>query len=314
MSDFPPPPRKFAEGFSILWILFVLTFAIRLALLVGFSRSSEFLPEGDDMQFYNAWATRILQGHFTDGKAFYGLPGYAYCVALIYALTGGMNPFAVGLVQAALEAGTAVVLYRLAIFAFARRAADGSDGMAALRPQIVGTLAALGWAAFVPAQVFSLILMPASWLVFAYWGCVWWVMKTPGVSCWSPWLGLGLICGLVAMMVATILFVIPLIVAGILLKVEAGQPWRARLAKVAAALALLLAGLYTGSAPAWIHNYFIAHEPVMLSAHSGINFWIGNHPSANGYPKIPAGLRASQEGLLKDSITVAERAAGRTLQ
>ena len=121
MPYFPPSLRKFAEGFSFLWILFLITFAIRLGLLIGFSRSLDFLPEGDDMLFYNDWATRILAGHFTDGKAFYGLPGYAYCVALIYALTGGMNPFAVGLVQAALEAGTAVVLYRLAVLAFARR-------------------------------------------------------------------------------------------------------------------------------------------------------------------------------------------------
>jgi hypothetical protein len=71
--------------------------------------------------------------------------------------------------------------------------------------------------------------------------------------------------------------------------------------------------LYIGASPAWIHNYFIAHEPVMLSAHSGINFWIGNNPSATGYPKMPPGIRATQEGLLKDSITLAEAAAGHKL-
>jgi tetratricopeptide (TPR) repeat protein len=66
--------------------------------------------------------------------------------------------------------------------------------------------------------------------------------------------------------------------------------------------------------PAWIHNYVIAREPVLLSAHSGINFWIGNHPGANGFPKMPPGIRASQEGLLRDSITRAEEAAGRKLK
>jgi len=49
---------------------------------------------------------------------------------------------------------------------------------------------------------------------------------------------------------------------------------------------------------------------VMLSAHSGINFWIGNNPVATGYPKMPPGIRATQEGLLKDSITLAEEAVG----
>jgi hypothetical protein len=58
---------------------------------------------------------------------------------------------------------------------------------------------------------------------------------------------------------------------------------------------------------------FIAKEPVMLSAHSGINFWIGNNPTANGYPKMPPGIRATQEGLLKDSITMAEYQTGRKM-
>jgi tetratricopeptide (TPR) repeat protein len=58
----------------------------------------------------------------------------------------------------------------------------------------------------------------------------------------------------------------------------------------------------------------VAHDPVLLSAHSGLNFWMGNSPGATGYPKIPAGLRASQEGLLKDSITWAEKAAGHPLK
>jgi hypothetical protein len=78
-------------------------------------------------------------------------------------------------------------------------------------------------------------------------------------------------------------------------------------------MAVLVAGLYVGASPAWIHNYFIAHEPVMLSAHSGINFWIGNNPTATGYPKMPPGIRATQDGLLRDSVTLAQQAAGRKL-
>jgi tetratricopeptide (TPR) repeat protein len=58
----------------------------------------------------------------------------------------------------------------------------------------------------------------------------------------------------------------------------------------------------------------VAHDPVLLSAHGGLNFWMGNNPVANGYPKIPSGLRPGQEGLLKDSITRAEEAAGHPLK
>ncbi|MEI9897126.1 MAG: hypothetical protein WDN28_25500 [Chthoniobacter sp.] len=157
------------------------------------------------------------------------------------------------------------------------------------------------------------MLMPTVWLVFAYYFCLWFAVKTRTASWWKPWLGLGLFCGFVAMLVATILFAVPLLIVAVFRSVARDQPWPARGPKIAAAIATLVAGLYVGASPAWIHNYFIAHEPVMLSAHSGINFWIGNNPTATGYPKMPPGIRATQEGLLKDSITLAEAAAGRKL-
>ena len=55
-------------------------------------------------------------------------------------------------------------------------------------------------------------------------------------------------------------------------------------------------GAVVGTSPCWIHNYFIAGEPVFLSAHGGVNFWIGNNPTANGYPKIPTGMHQDQAG------------------
>ena len=302
--------RKFALPFSpVLWV-FLLAFAVRLLVLIRFSHSIHFLPGSDDMKFYNDWAMRIAAGHFTDGKAFYGLPGYAYCVAAIYKMTGGFNPFAVGLVQVAFEGGIAALLYKIASLAFAPSQASGEGAM---RPQAIGWLAALAWTFYLPAQTFSIILMPTVWLVLAFYTCVWWLVKTHASSWWRPWLGLGLACGVMAMLVATILFLVPLMLLAIVLTVERGRAWRIRLPRILAAAALLVCGIYAGASPAWIHNYFIAREPVMLSAHSGINFWIGNNPSATGYPKMPPGIRATQEGLLRDSITLAEQAAGRKL-
>ena len=46
----------------------------------------------------------------------------------------------------------------------------------------------------------------------------------------------------------------------------------------------------------------MAHDRVILSAHGGINFWIGNNPDANGYPRFPPGMRAGQAAMLEDSI------------
>src|SRR4029077_2443442 len=76
----------------------------------------------------------------------------------------------------------------------------------------------------------------------------------------------------------------------------------------------VVVGIALGTSPCWVHNYFIAHDPVPLSAHSGINFWIGNNPQANGYPRFPPGLRAGQAAMLQDSIDQAEAVAGRRLK
>jgi len=304
--DKPLSPRL---GFvtAVPFWLFVATFGVRLLALVQHADSDQLVPRGDDMQFYNDWAQRILRGQFTDGKAFYGLPGYPWILAGIYAIAG-FNPFAVGFVQAGIEAATAVILFRLSCEIFS----EARDSAVVLRiAPCVGVVAALGWTFFLPAQAFSLILMPTAWLICAFWGLLLWMLKTRDSGGVWPWLAMGLIAGLCAVVIATILFLLPLLVAGIAFRGDAVLGlWKRRLLAVGS----LLMGLLVGTAPAWAHNYFIAREPVILSAHSGLNFWIGNNPVANGYPKIPPGLRASQEGLLKDSITLAERAVGRPLK
>src|SRR5688572_13894135 len=106
------------------WI-FLLAFAVRLLVLVPFSHSIHFLPESDDMQFYADWASKIGQGQFTDKKAFYGLPGYAFALAAIFFFTGGFDPFLVGLLQALMDAGIAVLIYRISCLAFS---SDNDDG------------------------------------------------------------------------------------------------------------------------------------------------------------------------------------------
>lgn len=296
------------------WGVFILAFAIRLLVLVQFSHSPHFIPDGDDMKFYSDWALRITHGQLTDHQAFYGLPGYAFCLAAIYKVSGGLDPFFAGLLQALMDAGVATLIYRIARTVFAATAEESGERLAAARPHVIGGGAALLWMAFTPAQAFSMILMPTIWVVLAYYYCVWWAVKTERSTSWKPWLGLGVFVGVVAMLVATILFTLPLLLVAMFLAVERGAPLRARWPKLAAAGVALVGGVYLGASPAWLHNYFVAHEPVMLSAHSGINFWVGNNPTANGYPKMPPGIRASQEGMLRDSITVAEKALGRPLK
>lgn len=288
---------------------FLGALVLRLWVALQVADTAYFLPTQGDMKFYSDWARRIAAGVLTDHQAFYGLPGYAYLLGGIYRVVG-FQPFLVVLLQTVSEAVTALLIYRIAV-----RVAESGAGARTGRwkPWMTGWAASLGWVFFVPAQAYSSILMPSAFAVTAYWSVVWWVMRRRAARppLWEL-AALGVFMGAVAMMVANILFLAALVIAAICLR----RDWRGGRAVAwrAAAAAGLLGGIGVGASPCWLHNRWVAGEPVFLSAHSGINFWLGNNPEANGYPNIPEGLRTDQKGMLLDSIAWAERAEGRPLK
>jgi tetratricopeptide (TPR) repeat protein len=288
--------------------LFAFVFLIRIVALARLTSSPVLLPSGSDMHFYDEWAKQILHGRLTDHFAFYGLPLYAYLLAFLYKIFG-YGPFVPGFFQACLDAGTATLIYKITV-----RVLRGV-GPAPVRffsDPVCGTgiAAAAGWAFFVPAQAYSVILMPTSWFVFVFWLLVWQLVKTDRApSAWRS-LTFGVLIGVTAMGVATILFLVPLVLIALVWRPPATRSsTRARLA----AIALLFVGLGAGTSPCWLHNYFVARDRVFLSAHGGINLWLGNNPEATGYPRFP-GLHAGQTGMLRDSIDLLEAAMGRTLK
>lgn len=303
--------------------VFIGVMLLRLLVLFRSTDTLHFLPTQGDMKFYSDWALRIVGGQWTDHQAFYGLPLYAYLLAGLYALIG-FQPYVALLLQAVAEGAIGWLIFRLAPLAFAdptetAETAPRDEDHHPRQTSLIGAAAALGWALFVPAQAYSTILMPTTYFVAAFWFVIWWTLrerKSPLRA--REFFLMGLFMGFVAMMVANILFLSGVVVAALCCKrswvaaLPAARAARWRLRVVAAIL--LCGGIGLGAAPCWIHNYFVAGEPVLLSAHSGINFWIGNNPEANGYPKVPGGMRADQEGLLRDSITFAQRHTGRPLR
>ena len=295
--------------------LFAFVLLMRILVLSRLTASAFLLPMRGDMHFYDHWAQRILQGQLTDHLAFYGLPLYAYVLALVYKLVG-YGPFVPGLLQAFADAATAVIIYHLGVRVFAPtpppRLAPGNAFNPNTRAQFIGVAASLGWAFFLPAQTYAVILMPTVGLVLAFWFLVWRIVRTGAAPRPLQALAYGALVGFVAMSVATILFLLPLLIAAILLR-PTPDPVRPSITK-ATAIVMIVVGLVAGSAPCWVHNYFIARDPVFLSAHSGVNFWIGNNPFATGYPRFPPGLHAGQEVMLADSVNVAEKTVGHSLK
>ena len=293
-----PPTGRFSLGVS--HGIFLVVVGLRLLALLRLTHSSLLIPSRGDMHFYNDWARQILHGQFSQPLAFYGLPGYPYLLAVLGRVFGE-NPFIPGLLQAALDAGTAVLIYQIFLRIFGE--------VSSPYPRLVGIFAAVGWAFFVPAEAYSIVLMPTAWFVFVFWLVVWRLVRTDAAPSTAECFFLALLIGITATAVATILALVPLMFAVFVFKKEPGR-WR----RATTGIGILLLGLAVGTSPCWIHNYFTARDPVVLSAHSGINFWIGNNPKANGYPRFPPGLRAGQAAMLQDSIDQAEAAAGHSLK
>src|SRR6266403_609941 len=265
-----PPAGRLSLGLGHL--IFLGVFLLRLGAVLRLTHSSLLLPSRGDMHFYNDWAKDILHGQFSQHLAFYGLPGYAYLLAFLYKFFGE-NPFVPGFLQAGIEAGVAVLIYQICL-----RVLDLVASTLFVNTRLVGLFAALGWAFFVPAQAYSAVLMPTTWFVFVFWFVVWRIVRRTGAPSVTECFLLALLIGLTATAVATVLAVVPLIFAA-LFKADPAV-WRNLIARVV----VVFAGLALGTSPCWIHNYFIAKDPVLLSAHSGINFWIGNkHEEVSGY-------------------------------
>jgi hypothetical protein len=270
------------------------------------------------MRFYDDWAQRILHGQLTDHLAFFGLPLYPYFLALLYKIFG-YTPFVPAVFQALADTLTATLIYQisLAVFGGNRRATmvegESSPFIDRHPGQIIGVAGAAAWALFVPAQAYSLVVMPTAFAVAVFWLVIAWILKHPAMPGPAGSTILGVLIGLAATGVATILFALPILLAAIFLKPARITPRMNPWTRMVTAL-LLLVGAGIGTAPCWIHNSFVARDPVFLSAHSGINFWIGNNPAAKGYPNFPAGMRAEQASMLQDSTALAEAEIGHPLR
>jgi tetratricopeptide (TPR) repeat protein len=280
--------------------IFVATLLLRLISLSRLNATPFLLPSESDMHFYDEWARQILHGQWTDHRAFYGLPLYPFLLAFLYKIFG-YGPFVPGFFQACLDAGTAVLIFKITERVMMGRGAGPSRAA-----KVAGIIAATGWAFFVPAEAYSAILMPTAGAVFVFWLLVWQIVRTDTAPSSRRCFAYGLALGFSAMGVATILFLVPLFLAAIFFR-------QTTAAKSATAALFLLVGVFAGTAPCWIHNFAVARDPVFLSAHGGINFWLGNNPQATGYPHFP-GLHAGQGQMLRDSIEQAEAAAGRALK
>ncbi len=288
-----PPPAITARSLSalILWTPFLATLGLRLLCLRAFLGSPQFLPLGGDRGLYQDAATALCQGQgWSEILSF--LPLYPVLLSGLYRATGGPNLAAAAILQAVLEGGTALLIAGLA----RRRFGVGA-----------GLLAGLGYAALGPAAAYSLVTMPVSL------GLFWTALTATLVERWQQaWTRaraviLGLTLGAGGQVLGP--FWLMLAPSALWLGIQSGPPLRRRLA-----LSLLvMAGGAACALPTLVHNALAGGGWIPITAHGGLNLYLGNQPACSGYAAAMPGLRRSAAEMTRDSAALASRLAGKRL-
>jgi len=248
-----------------------------------------------DSATYDAWARQLIGGDWIGEGVFQSNPLYPYLLAGLYTVAGP-RPETARWVQ---ELGTllaCLALCRVAWLRLGRRAALATLTLAVL----YGPLILIG-GEILAESVVVLLLACALWLVVEAAGA-----RGAG---WALSLCAGLALGLACLGRPNLLPLAPLLV---LFAATDGRPaWRRGLLR-GAGVAL---GVTLAIAPVAGRNLVVAGEPVLITAHGGMNLWLGNNPDATGWFGVPrgSGLDQTQLGLLDSARRIAEEEQGRAL-
>ncbi|MBN1673557.1 MAG: glycosyltransferase family 39 protein [Kiritimatiellae bacterium] len=246
---------------------------LRLAYLSELRRAPDFPAPQVDADFHNYWARGIAFGDWNrpgGGPApgiptapYFRPPGYPYFLALVYRLFGP-GYLAPRLVQFGLG-----LLNVLLAFLLARR--WYGPGIALIWAALMATYwIFIYFEGEFHAPVLTVCLLLSLTAVLAGW--------TTGPS-WPRGLAAGLLAGLSALVRPNLLLLFPLGAAWGLWVMRGRHARRA----VLAALLAFGAGGLAAIAPATIRNLRAAGEWVLISSNGGINLYIGNNASADGF-------------------------------
>ena len=283
---------KFTRSKLIFLGLVALALALRA---VYFSQTAGYLQPttGSDGYFYLMWAESIVRGNIIGTEVFYALPAYPYFLATVYLFFGG-GLFGLILTQICIGAINCGLIYVLGKRFFSNQVG------------IIASFIACGYFMFV---FYDRMLLPATLAIFLGLLLALLLLKIMDDPTSRKWIGAGLLLGLCVLANAS--FLLLAVFSSFWIFYEFKETFiRQRLLHCISfvlAFSIIIGG-------ATLRNYLVSKDTVFLTAHSGINFYIGNNPQANGLFKPPPYMRNTQSGLVEDARIFAEREIGGRLK
>lgn len=279
----------------IILILFSACFTVRLIFLMRFAASPLFVPVsgGNDCWLYLSIAQRCAAGHWLPDGVFQYMPLYSWILGVIALFAGSGTLLAAAFLGNVLDSITTILIYRLA------------RSLGAPRPAAI--IGAMMFVLYPLAITYSAMNMPNSMNAFFLISIATVLSRFNRNTEMRSWILAGLLSG-----VACLSF------AGMLLMTLVVAVWfamafiRQRLAALPNVLVFVLCAALP-VIPISVHNFHAEGKFVLITAHGGFNFYLGNHDGATGYPMMLPGFRGDRGNLLADARDEAERLEGRKL-
>lgn len=281
------------KGRLPLLLLFLLALALRIAYAIFLKENYLFYDyPSDDVLYYRQWAQEIASGNWIGKRVFYGMPLYPYFLAILERISFG-HFLIVRLAHFILGSMNVVLVYCFTERAFSRKAAYLASFLAATNFVLI---------------YYDWLMVPVTLIIFIGLVIVLALLNLNLASRKGHWFALGLVFGFGMLADGKFAIVLVLVLA-YLMHIHLNlipQLLRRALLPLAAGVLLVLSVVA-------VRNRVVGGDWVLVSAHGGINFYIGNNPEANGAFVNPAFLRPSHYGHEEDPRIIAQQILNKEL-
>jgi tetratricopeptide (TPR) repeat protein len=273
-------------------VIFGCAFLVRLIYLVQVDSIPLFYHLAGDAGTYDEWGQRIAAGDWLGKGVFYQAPLYPYFLGVLQLILG-RDLWLIRLVQIALGAVSCALIFRVGRELFSRQA---------------GITAGLILAWYAPGIFFE-GLIEKSILDFFLLSLLLFLLIEAGKGRrWNQWVATGAVLGLLGLSRENALIlaaVLPLWIGFYF----SDSPIFTRLQWIG----LFFAGVLLVLAPVGLRNLAIGGEFQLTTSQLGPNFFIGNHPQADGTYGSVRNVIGEPHLEGRDAKRLAERGLGRSL-
>ncbi len=275
------------------FLIFLFAYIIRLLVNYILTIYYPFYSHpGSDVIYYNNWAQEIVYYNWIGRDVFWGMPLYPYFLAILYSITFS-NPYLIRIIHILIGAVNCSLTYLVASKIFDKK---------------VGVLAGVLVAINFTLICYDCLMMPVGLNIFLSLSVIYFLLHREKMQKKREWFFLGIVIGLAALGDGKmLLFALGIIVYFFAFYRHKGHRYALRV------LVPLVLGIFIILSGVGLRNKLIGGDWVWISAQSGLSFFVGNNPDANGVFNNPPFIRPDHKGQDEDQRIIASTYAGRLL-